>query len=310
MSRDDNFDGQGCIGVNWGSSNFRAYRIDGEGRLRDEFSRPAGVASLKRPGMQALMEELAALWPRGGPIYASGMIGSNIGWVEVPYAPAPADIAAVAQRAQAASMGGVDLRIVPGISCRRGFDGGPDIMRGEEIELFGFAALNPAWNGLVALPGTHTKWVRFEAGCITGFFTSMSGEIYDRLTAAGLLSSIVEGEACDGPAFRDGVGTALQRKLGMAALLFGARARVIQGMLGKQEAASYLRGLLIGSELADARAIHPELGRAPVPLIGSGPLCALYASALSTIGAESRFVDSREACVRGFSALHAARRLA
>ncbi|MHA4866574.1 2-dehydro-3-deoxygalactonokinase [Duganella sp. PWIR1] len=305
MSRDDN--GGSFVGVNWGSTNFRAYRIAGSGELLDEFSRPAGVAGLKRPEMEAIMNELMERWPDTTMVYASGMIGSNIGWAEVPYAAAPADIAAIALHGHATSIGRAPVHIVPGVSCRRGYDGGPDIMRGEEIELFGFAALEPAWNGLLALPGTHTKWARFEEGRITGFFTSMSGEIYDRLTAAGLLASIVEGEASDGPVFQEGVQTGLARQLGMATLLFGARARVMHGMLSKPDAASYLRGLLIGSEIADARAMLPDLGRVPVPLIGSGPVCKLYAAALVAIGAGSYFVDSRTACIAGFHALHRAR---
>jgi 2-dehydro-3-deoxygalactonokinase len=263
VSRDVNSDN--FVGVNWGSSNFRAYRISAGGELLDEFSRPAGVAGLKRPDMEAIMNELVERWPDTSMVYASGMIGSNIGWAEVPYAQAPADIAAVAARAHATSIGRAPVHIVPGISCRREYDGGPDIMRGEEIELFGFAALEPGWNGLLALPGTHTKWARFEAGCITGFFTSMSGEMYDRLTAAGLLASIVEGEASDGPAFQDGVRAALGRKLGMATLLFGARARVIQGLLSKQDAASYLRGPL--DRLRDRR--RPRHAARPRPRAGA-----------------------------------------
>ena len=55
------------------------------------------------------------------------------------------------------------------------------------------------------LPGTHTKWVIVRDGRVTDFFTSMSGEIFDRLTAQGLLASIVDGEARPGQAFDDGV---------------------------------------------------------------------------------------------------------
>jgi 2-dehydro-3-deoxygalactonokinase len=296
------------VGVNWGSSNFRAYLIDADGALHGEFSRPSGVAGLKRDDMAALMDALAEHWPQAQAIYASGMIGSNIGWAEVPYVQAPATIGDVARHALSAHIGVADVKIVPGISCRRDFDGGPDIMRGEEIELFGFATLAPGWNGLVALPGTHTKWARFADGRITEFFTSMSGEIYDRLTAAGLLASIVQGEAADGPLFREGVAAGLARKLGMATLLFGARARVMHGTMEKRDAPSYLRGLLIGADLADALAIYPGLGGEPVPLIGNGPLCALYAAAMASIGIASRYVDSRTACVGGFHALHAAHR--
>ena len=41
----------------------------------------------------------------------------------------------------ATHIGDVPAHIVPGITCRRSFDGEPDILRGEEIELMGLAAL-------------------------------------------------------------------------------------------------------------------------------------------------------------------------
>ena len=297
---------ESIVGVNWGSSNFRAYRIAADGTLADEMSAPAGVAALDRAGMADMMERLVERWPDSGPIYASGMIGSNIGWTEVAYAETPAGRAELAAAMVDATIGPAAVRIVPGITCRRSFDGAPDILRGEEVELLGLTALG-CTDGLVALPGTHTKWARLEGGRIVDFFTTMSGEIFDRLTAQGLLASIVEGEAADGPAFQDGVATGKARKLGLGTLLFGARARVVRGELLKSEAASYIRGLLIGSEIADALSAYPDLYGATVPLIGNGPLCRLYASALDGAGIASRLVDSREACLGGFRALHAAR---
>ena len=299
MSHADNI-----VGINWGSTNFRAYLINPGGALVDEFSRPSGVAKLDRAGMEALMEELARHWPGHGAVYAAGMVGSNIGWQEVPYVMAPAGLRDIGAAAVASRIGSVDLQLVPGLTCQRAFDGGPDILRGEEIELFGFSALHPGWHGFVALPGTHTKWTRFAAGEVTDFFTSMSGEMFDRLTAAGLLASIVEGEATLGEAFYDGVRLGSERQLGLGTLLFGARARVIRGALKRSESASFIRGLLIGSEIADALAIHPDLAGATIPLIGSGPVCELYAGALKWLGMNSWFVDSRAACLAGFGALH------
>lgn len=299
-------DPEEIVGVNWGSSNFRAYRIAADGTALDEYTVAAGVATLDRAGMAAQMEALVARWPGDRPIYASGMIGSNIGWTEVPYADAPAGLTEIACAATSARIGPATVRIVPGIACRRAYDDAPDILRGEEIELLGVAAL-AGGEGLVALPGTHTKWARLEAGRIADFCTSMSGEIFDRLTAQGLLASIVEGEAAEGAAFLDGVAAGGARRLGLGTLLFGARARVIRGELPRAGAASYIRGLLIGSEIADALAAYSELADATVPLVGNGPLCRLYAAALAGIGIASRLVDSREACLRGFRALHAAR---
>jgi 2-dehydro-3-deoxygalactonokinase len=306
VSRDD--ESGDIVAINWGSTNFRAYRIDAAGQAIDEFAKPAGVAGLGRDGMVAVVAELAARWPDLGRLrgFASGMIGSNIGWVEAPYVAAPATLAEVAAGLVPTRIGDLDLRIVPGIRCRRAFDEGPDVMRGEEIELFGFAAANPRWRGLIALPGTHTKWARFESGRIVDFFTSMSGEMYDRLTAAGLLASIVDGPAVDGPAFHEGVATGRARKLGLSTTLFGARAAVMQGALAKADAASYLRGLLIGAEIADALAVLPDLRDAEVPLVGNSALCGLYAAALRAEGIASRPVDSREACISGFHHLRSA----
>lgn len=291
------------VGVNWGSTNFRAFLIGAEGSALDDYAVPAGVVALDRPGMAAIMDDLAARWPDRGPVYASGMIGSNVGWTEVPYAEAPAGCADLAVAAVAAKIGGVPLHIVPGIACRRSFDGEPDIMRGEEIELMGLAALR-AVDGWVALPGTHTKWVRLDQGRVVDFFTSMSGEIFDRMTTKGLLASIVDGEAAEGPVFLRGVGAGRARRLSLGTLLFGARAQVVRGTLAKSDAASYIRGLLIGSEIADAMAVYPTVGDVAIPLIGNLPLCRLYASALGAAGLSSELIESRAACLRGFRALH------
>jgi 2-dehydro-3-deoxygalactonokinase len=291
------------VGVNWGSTNFRAYLISAEGTALDDYSAPAAIVTLERRGMAATMDGVAARWPGMSPVYASGMIGSNVGWTEVPYAEAPAGCADLVKAAVSTSIGRVPTHIVPGIACRRSFDGQPDVLRVEEIELMGLVALRAA-DGWVALPGTHTKWARLEKGRVVDFFTSMSGEIFDRLTAQGLLASIVAGEAADGPVFLRGVAAGRARQLGLGTLLFGARAQVVRGVIAKADAASYIRGLLIGSEIADALAVYPMVQNGVVPLIGNNALCRLYASALATVGIRSEAVDSRTACLRGFRALH------
>ncbi len=293
------------VGVNWGSSNFRAWRIASDGSMLDEIVAPKGVAGLGREGMAEMMATLAARWPDHGPIYASGMIGSNIGWAEAPYALAPAGMNDLARAAIPVEIGQVPVRIVPGITCHRAFDDAPDILRGEEIELLGLMELSPR-DGVAALPGTHTKWVVRENGQIGEFLTAMSGEIYDRLTAQGLLTSIVEGEAAEGTAFQEGVTHGRTGGLGLSSLLFGARARVIRGALSRADAASYIRGLLIGSEIADALAAFPAMAGGVVPLIGNGPLSRLYAAALGSIGIETELIESRRACLLGFRAMHRA----
>ncbi|HYG06183.1 MAG TPA: 2-dehydro-3-deoxygalactonokinase [Stenotrophomonas sp.] len=295
------------VGINWGSTNFRAFHIGSDGRLLDALEQPRGIAGLDRAQMQALVAEVAARWPQAARIYASGMIGSNIGWSDAGYADCPTTLAQLAARLHEVRIGEVAVAIVPGLACRRAHDDAPDIMRGEETELLGLIAAGslPA-TGLVALPGTHSKWVRLQNGAVMEFMTAMSGEIFDRLTAAGLLASVVEGPAEAGPAFSAGLQAGHDSGLGLGTLLFGARARVIRGDLPRREGASYLRGVLIGAELADVRRQWGDALTEPVPLIGAAPVCALYAQALAELGARGEQILSHDASLRGFQALDAA----
>ncbi|MNK28491.1 2-keto-3-deoxy-galactonokinase [compost metagenome] len=293
------------IGINWGSTNFRAYRISVDGTVTGTIEQPRGIAGLARAQMQALLEDVVQQWPQPARIYASGMIGANIGWSDAGYVACPATLDAVAAHLHPVQIGAHAVAIVPGLACRRA-DGAPDIMRGEETELLGLLASGavPA-TGVVALPGTHSKWVQLQDGGVVAFMTAMSGEIFDRLTAAGLLASVVDGPAHDGAAFIDGLHAAERSGMGLGTLLFGARARVIRGDLPKRDGAAYLRGLLIGAELADVRRLWPQALHA-VPLVGAAPVCALYARALAELGGSSRAIASHDAASRGFLALHQA----
>ena len=142
-----------------------------------------------------------------------------------------------------------------------------------------------------------------QDGGVAEFLTSMSGEIFDRLTAAGLLASVVDGPSTASDAFYEGVRVGAERALGLGALLFGARARVIRGELRRADGASYLRGVLIGADIADARVLFPMLGAASVPLVGSAPVVELYGAAMQSLGLASHGVESRDAIRHGFVAL-------
>jgi 2-dehydro-3-deoxygalactonokinase len=296
-------DSDAIIGINWSSTRFRAYLIAANGALVDAYTEPSGVAGLAREQMIEIVAALVQRWPGTRHIYASGMIGSAMGWTDVGYAEAPAAAAGIARLARSTTIGDVPLIIVPGVACRRTADGAPDVMRGEEIEILGTASSR---DGMIALPGLHTKWVKIRNNEITEFATSMVGEIFDRLTEKGLLASIVEGAGEPGAAFRAGIEKGRAGTLGLGALLFGARARVVRGDMEKGDAASYVRGLLIGADLVDATTLFGDLATAPVTLIGEEYACRLYAAALDSIGIANRTVEPREACVRGFLALHEA----
>lgn len=297
------------IGINWGSSNFRAYLIGPDGQVQDVMEAAAGVTTLQRAGMLDMAAQVHHRWPNAAHAYAAGMIGSNVGWTDAGYLDCPAGIDALASALVPTTMGDLAVDIVPGLACVRDADGAPDILRGEETELFGLLSSGQLDTApVVALPGTHTKWVQLRDGAVHGFMTAMSGEVFDRLSSGGLLASVVEGPGSDGPAFREGVRTAAARTLGLNALLFGVRARMIRGTLARADASAYLRGILIGSEIADALTLFPELRTATVPLVGSAPVCALYQAALATLGIAAHPLASSGAVAHGFAAIHALRR--
>ena len=93
-----------------------------------------------------------------------------------------------------------DIRILPGVAQAR--PDRPDVMRGEETQLLGVT--EPDFTGLVCIPGTHSKWVRIEAGRIVEFSTYMTGELFSVIARHSILAHAVE-------TANDEAGSALRR---------------------------------------------------------------------------------------------------
>ncbi len=70
------------------------------------------------------------------PIVMAGMVGSKLGWREAPYVATPVQFEQLAGNLIALpDLDGHPIRIAPGASARE--DGRPDVMRGEECQLYG-----------------------------------------------------------------------------------------------------------------------------------------------------------------------------
>jgi phosphonate metabolism protein PhnN/1,5-bisphosphokinase (PRPP-forming) len=76
-----------------------------------------------------------------------------------------------------------------------------DVMRGEETQIAGFLALNPNWDGVICLPGTHSKWVHISAGEVVSFQTFLTGEMFALLSQASVLRHGMQGDGWDDAAF-------------------------------------------------------------------------------------------------------------
>ena len=214
------------------------------------------------------------------PAIASGMIGSAQGWIEAPYASLPADLDSVARAL--VTVPGARLLIVPGIAQRGGT---PDVMRGEETQIFGAMARSSALSsGSVAvLPGTHSKWARVARSRVERFTTYITGEMFgvlSRHSILGRLAGASADEAAPGEAFRRGVRHARDVAAGLASLVFSARSAVLVGDLPAEESLEYLSGVLIGDEIRSGMAS----GDRPRVLIGEPALCGRYAAAFGEFG--------------------------
>jgi len=236
------------LAVDWGTTNVRAWVVE-EGRAVRAEDFPLGVSRLA-PGEAARRFEdtvRPALGAEDLPAILCGMIGSNLGWETVPYADCPADLDTLAAGLRRVSTDGPPALIVPGLRCERP-DGGPDVMRGEETQVLGWAAsTSTRGEKLICHPGTHAKWVRLANGRIERFVTSMTGELFDVLRRHSVLQ--VRESDDDESAFDEGLAAAGDGNA-LASRLFTARARVVGGDMAPGKVKSYLSGLLIGAEIA------------------------------------------------------------
>ena len=273
------------IGVDWGTSSFRAYLIDREGAILDRVESDRGILSVAKGDHERVLAAALGAWAQmkeRPPILLSGMIGSRQGWVEAPYTPCPAGVREVAAAIATVDAGALGkIGVAPGV-LDADASTGPDVMRGEETQIFGALAAFKRTGGTFVLPGTHSKWARVEGGRIVSFATYMTGEVFAALRNHTILGRLMEAGQEDGSGFAAGVSAARQLKApgDLLHALFMTRTLGLFDRLRPEEAPGYLSGLLIGSELLAAA--PGDAGGAVV--IGSPALTARYRQAGALLG--------------------------
>lgn len=272
-----------AIGVDWGTSSFRAYRLEGSGEVLEGRRAQAGILAIDDGAFEEAFEELVGDWLDAEPdipVVLGGMIGSRQGWVETPYLPCPASVDDIAGALVPLTLErGRVIHLTPGLSVR-GEDGVPDVMRGEEVQILGTVDGLRSGAATVCLPGTHSKWARVEGRRVTAFSTHMTGEVFDVLRRHSILGRGIEHAAWDDGGFLDGVARSGAAG-GLLHHLFGVRAAGLLGDLPAESAGAFLSGLVIGHEI---RAAAPG---GAVHLIGDEDLVDLYRRALVALGHEA-----------------------
>ena len=274
------------IAVDWGTSSLRCYRLDAQGKIIESRASDRGILNVGPGEFSEVLQRQVQGWAET-PIVMSGMVGSRQGWKEAPYVPCPAGFDEIAAKLLEVRPG---AWIVPGVSCRDPA-GVPDVMRGEETQILGCGA-----EGLICLPGTHSKWAEVKNGRIERFSTFMTGEAYAVLKQHSILGRMMEEGKADPSAFAQGVKRSGDEG-GVLHHLFGVRTRGLMGELAAGAAASYLSGILIGHELR-------AQGAGEFSVLAAAQLAALYQQAAALLGMSARLLDP-DAGVRALARLGA-----
>ncbi|MBB95121.1 MAG: 2-keto-3-deoxy-galactonokinase [Rhodobacteraceae bacterium] len=292
--------GRNWIAVDWGTTRLRAWLMDGSDGVLDKVQSDRGMGALTPAGFETAFLEVAGEWIDGPTrVLACGMVGAKQGWADAGYAVAPSKPPSGAHAVPApAEDPRLEVFLLPGVSQQRP----ADVMRGEETQVAGYLAANPGFDGVLCLPGTHTKWVQVSAGEIVSFRSFMTGEIFALLSGQSVLRHGLEGDGWDEAAFDEGVADGMARPQLLTSDLFGLRA---EGLLhGKDASATRARlsGLLIGVELAGAR--HYWLGQ-QLAFIGAPVLAGAYLRGLKAQGAIGDRTDAEAMTLAGLCAARA-----
>ena len=297
------------IAADWGTSNLRLALCEAQGAVLDTRAGPGAADSRGR--FAEVFDTHTAEWrARDGelPAVISGMAGSSFGWREAPYLLCPAELAELADQAVTPRNG---VFIVPGMRCSNPL-GAPDVMRGEETQLIGALEVEPALaegRHLVCMPGTHTKWVSMRDGIVQEFLTVPTGEIFALLCNHSVLvrdaATPVSHRAAE---FERGLAeSARHPEVPLLHRLFQARSLRLDQQLPAEGAASWVSGLLLGTDVGGALPLFDQHDAAsPVYLVGTPQLCERYGQALSRRNRKAIGVDGGAASLRGQAFLYRA----
>jgi 2-dehydro-3-deoxygalactonokinase len=285
------------IAVDWGTSNLRTWAMRGGEAVAEDWS-DRGMGVLDPEGFEPALLELIDPWlgAKPTPVVACGMVGARQGWIEAPYAKVPCPPVGAAVVKAPVTDQRLDVTILPGL-CQTG---PADVMRGEETQIAGFLADAPDFDGILCMPGTHTKWVQISAGEVVSFRTYMTGELFALLSTQSVLRHSMD-DAFDDAAFLAAVRDGMSDPQALAGRFFALRA---EGLLAPPEpgaAKARLSGLLIGAELAAAKPYW--LGQR-VALLGSDGLGDLYTRALAAEGVAPETADVTRATLAGLTAAY------
>jgi 2-dehydro-3-deoxygalactonokinase len=292
------------IAADWGNTNLRLWALDEANTVIAERSAEQGFTELSPDEWEPLLLETCddLLSPdRQTPVLICGAVGSRGGWVETPFRQVPCTPNGGGEAMTAPTRDlRLSVRILPGLSQMEP----PAILRSEETRIAGFLSSEPEFDGVVCLPGTHTKWVHVSAGEVVSFISVMTGELFSLLTEQSILRRTIARDGHDETAFLDAVEQAMRYPVRLTNTLASLREQAVLSGLDPVTGLSRLSGLLVGADLAASR--YYWLGR-EVTVIGSESISAKFAAALRAQGVSVNVRDSKAMLIAGLRAAYEVR---
>ena len=286
------------IAIDWGSSNLRVWALNNNNAILDSILSNDGMLGLASNEFEPLLFEKISKWGVGDaniPILCCGMVGAKQGWVEAPYASIPYNLMQEADNVKVScSDDRLNVRILGGLRQ----DNPADVMRGEETQIRGFLSIFSNFDGIICLPGTHTKWVHVSAGEVISFRTFMSGELFDLLSKYSVLKHSVKSDGWSDKEFKSAVSESISNPQKIFSDFFKLRADHLLKQVEQSELRSKLSGYIIGAELAGAKPYW--LGQ-NVVILGNDNLSKIYKTALEGQGIFAQEIDATECTLNGLA---------
>ena len=294
------FNSENFIAVDWGSSNLRIWVYQQNQCVWQHVSQN-GVLKHQPGVFKDTWLTLLSLCPRplntDTTVIMSGMVGSNIGWVDSHYLHCPTPLSALSQHlTKVEDAGPFPTFIVPGLQIT-----GPEnynVMRGEETQLFG-ALADENW---YVFPGTHSKWVQVQESNVCDFQTIMTGEFFHLLSRYSIVGKNAGEQNTNEQAFLAGAERGWQETC-LSRSLFDLRARILTHALLPDSLYESLSGLLIGHEIAQMLQHYAINTEEEVILVGNDDLLSRYQRLFHHFGYRCRLCNGENAFVNGIRRL-------
>ena len=291
------------LAADWGTSYLRVWVIDKRGTVIERLKANCGMTHISSDQYEKeFLNLVEPLLPENEltKVICCGMAGSQQGWCETLYLQVPCKPHSVDHARQVKTMDArIQVYILPGIKQISP----PDVMRGEETQIKGFLSLNKDFDGIICLPGTHTKWVHVSAGELVSFQTFMTGEIFSLLSKQSVLKHNMNYDSWDSDIFLSSVGDSISQPAVFSSALFSMRAQslVSKGANKFAQNFSRLSGLLIGMELVASRPYW--LGQ-NVAVIGDTKIANAYFEALKGQGIHLMMANAERMTLEGLKSAY------